>query len=335
MATHRADDAVIVRSSVVYQQTEWSAIGWDDWKDVGAVRARLDAGADPHGGVHYFGTPLFAAAQVGSPEVVAELCRHVDDVDAEHEGRTALWEAVFHQRPGNARALVAAGADPWRPMMNGWSPGRLASAGPTPDLFPAPPGEPGLSAAETAAATEARRLIAALGEFDSDGLGLACVAGISAAEAVRRLEAVPADEEKVAELLEDPFSDFDGGLLIVGVTDVPGGCVVTQPWGYAADCPGVIRRLSAGTVCYGLFDNPKSGNQGSFARDGVIEDWDSHPGGGSTSPHESPEEILSAFLYHGHAIADRCAAAGLRLTDARAVIGPPDAWLRLPEALIR
>ncbi|MBN6051127.1 ankyrin repeat domain-containing protein [Nonomuraea sp. RK-328] len=318
---------------MVDRRSKWYAFGWDDWKDLDAVRARLDAGADPHEGVHYFGTPLFAAAQSGSPEVIAELCRRVDDVDAEHRGRTALWEAVFNHRPANARALAAAGADPWRPMMNGWSPGRLALAGPTPDLFAVPPGEPGLSGAEAAAAAEARRLIAALGEFDSDGLSLACVAGISAAEVAGRLETVPADEDKVAELLEDPFSDLDGGLSIVGVTDVPGGCVVTQPWGYAADSPEVLRRLSAGTVCYGLYDNPKSGNQGSSARDGVIEEWDTHPGGGSTSPEESPKEILFAFLHHRHAIADRCAAAGLRLTDARAVIGPPDAWLHLPDDL--
>ncbi|MEV0195082.1 ankyrin repeat domain-containing protein [Nonomuraea sp. NPDC050691] len=319
---------------MVNQRTEWYAIGWDDWKDVQAVRARLAAGADPHSGVYYHGTPLIAAAQIGSPEVITELCRHVDDVDAEHKGRTPLWEAVFNHRADNARALVAAGADPWRPMMNGWSPGRLALAGPTPDLFPVPPGEPGLSETEASAAAEARRLVAALGAFDSDGLGLACVAGISAAEATRRLGAVPADEEKVEELLEDPFCDLDGGLAIVGVTDVPGGCVVTQPWGYTPSDPGVIQRLSAGTVCYGLFDNPKSGNQGSSARDGVIEEWDTHPGGGSASPEESPEEILFAFLYHRHAIADRCAAAGLHLSDARAIIGPPDAWLRLPDDLV-
>ncbi|GAA5057381.1 hypothetical protein HNP84_000481 [Thermocatellispora tengchongensis] len=44
----------------------------------------------------------------------------MDDVDAEHNGRTALWEAVFANCPDNARALIAAGADPWRPMMGGW-----------------------------------------------------------------------------------------------------------------------------------------------------------------------------------------------------------------------
>jgi len=30
--------------------------------------------------------------------------------------------------------------------------------------------------------------------------------------------------------LEDPPLD-DDGLMIIGATDVPGGCVITQPWG--------------------------------------------------------------------------------------------------------
>ncbi|QIJ60869.1 hypothetical protein [Streptomyces sp. JB150] len=55
-------------------------------------------------------------------------------------------------RPDNARALVEAGADPWRRLIGGWSPGRLALAGPTPDPFPLPEGEPGLSDAERAIA---------------------------------------------------------------------------------------------------------------------------------------------------------------------------------------
>ncbi|MFD8532440.1 ankyrin repeat domain-containing protein [Streptosporangium canum] len=318
---------------VVNDGSGWSGIGWNDWTDLGLIRARLDAGADPNSGVSFHGRPLHAAAERGSPEVVTELARRVDDVDAEHEGRTALWEAVFANRPDNARALVAAGADPWRPMMNGWSPGRLSLATPTPDLFTLPDGEAGLSTTETAAVVEARRLIAALGRFDDDGYSLACVAGITAAEAVRRLEAVPADDADVEEIMEDPWADFDDSLAVVGVTDVPGGCVVVQPWGYVASNPGVIERLSAGTVCYGLLANPKSGNQGAVARDGVIEEWDTHPGGGSVYSEESAEEILATYLYHGEAEAYCCAGAGLRPADARSVTGRPDMWLRLPEHL--
>jgi hypothetical protein len=311
----------------------WSGIGWNDWTNLSLIRARLDAGADPNSGVYFHEGPLCAAAECGSPEVVAELARRVDDVDAEHEGRTALWEAVFADRPGNARVLVAAGADPWRPMMNGWSPGRLSLATPTPDLFTRPDGEAGLSADETAAVAEARRLIAALGHFDDDGYSIACVADITADEAVRRLEAEPVDDADVEEIMEDPWTDFDDSLTVIGVTDVPGGCVVVQPWGYAASNPRVIERLSVGTVCYGLFANPKSGNQGAVARDGVIEEWDTHPGGGDASSEDSAEEILATCLYNGQAEAYCYAGAGLRPTDDRSVNGQVDMWLRLPQHL--
>ena len=315
----------------VVREADWSGIGWDDWKNLRLIRARLDAGADPDAEVFFHGRPLHLAAERGSPKVVAELAARVDDVDAEHEGRTALWTAVFASRPDNARVLAGAGADPWRPMMNGWSPGRLSLATPTPDLFGDPAGRPGLSDAEAAAVAEARRLIAALGDFDYDGLGLACVAGISAAEAVRRLEAVPVDGAEVEELFEDDiFEIFDESLQIVGVTDVPGGCVVSQPWGYAPSTPGVVERLSAGTVCYGMFANPKSGNQGSVTRDGEIVEWDTHPGGGRPSSDGPAEEILNSYLFRGRAIAYCCAGAGLRLPDADAV-ERPGMWVRLPE----
>ncbi|MEV4248537.1 ankyrin repeat domain-containing protein [Streptosporangium canum] len=316
---------------VVNDGSGWSDIGWNDWTDLGLIRARLDAGADPDSGVHFHVRPLHAAVERGSPDVVAELARRVDDVDAEQDGRTALWEAVFNNRPENARALAAAGADPWRPMMNGWSPGRLSLATPTPGLFTLPIGELGLSTTEAAAVAEAKRLITALGDFSYEGLSLACVAGISAAEAAQRLGAVPADDDDIEEIMDDPFSDFDDSLTVVGVTDVPGGCVVSQPWGYTAYTPGVTKRLSAGTVCYALNANAKSGNQGSVTRDGDIKAWDTHPGGGSVSADESAEEILATYLYRYKAVAYSCARAGLRLTDARAITLQPDMWLRLPE----
>ncbi|MEU0481131.1 ankyrin repeat domain-containing protein [Streptosporangium sp. NPDC006013] len=272
---------------------------------------------------------LHDAAEDGSPEEVAELAGRVEDVDAMHEGRTALWVAVYEERHDNARALVAAGADPWRPMMSGWSPGRLTLAGPEPDLFGRPSGVNGLTDDEAAAVVEAERLRAALGDLYCDGTGLACVAGIDAAEAVRRLEAtveIIDPEEFLDEI--DPFSEES--MSFVGVTDVPGGCVVTQPWGYMPQTPGASKRLSAGTVCYGLYANPKSGNQGSIVRDGEIVGWDLHPGG-TPWEDEGPLEVLFSYLYRYDAVAYSCAYAGLQLTDARAVTGPPDVWLRLPE----
>ncbi|MGI5287766.1 ankyrin repeat domain-containing protein [Nonomuraea polychroma] len=305
----------------------WSDLGWHSWEDLALVRARLDAGADPNHGAYAFERPLHAAAERGSPEVVAELAGRVDDVDAECEGRTALWEAVFNDRPENARALVAAGADPWRPMMGGWSPGRLSLAGPTPGLFfPFPPGHAGLTEAETAAVAEADRLSGALGGIEGDGFSLACVRGITAAEAVVRLAGEPVDEEELEEI--DPFDDE--AMEFIGLTDVPGGCVVSQQWGYMASAPGVMKALSAGTVAYGMYANPKSGNQGRVYRDGEIVAWDTHPGGGDVSSDDSAEEILLKYLYVGHAEAYCFAGAGLRPTDARAS-AEPDTHVRLPD----
>ncbi|MGW7447114.1 ankyrin repeat domain-containing protein [Kitasatospora sp. NPDC054795] len=309
--------------------TGWAGVSRESWRDHGEIRERLDAGADPD--AWGLGRPLHRAAGSGSPEVVAELAGRVSDVDALEDGTTALWEAVMDNRPDNARALVAAGADPWRPLLGGWSPGRLALAGPTPDLFPVPDGEPGLTAAERAAVQRGRQLLQALGRFHYEGTGLACIAGIDAAEAIRRLDATPADEEFMVRFLDYPYEyGRDERLLVAGVTTVPGGCVVTQPWGYAPSALDAMTRLTAGTVGYGLYSNPKSGNQGSILRDGAVEGWDLHPGGGPRQG-DTPEEVLAGYLYHHHAVAHACAFAGLRLTSARAVTGPADTWIRLPD----
>ncbi|WP_329431093.1 ankyrin repeat domain-containing protein (plasmid) [Streptosporangium sp. NBC_01495] len=306
---------------VATEEAGWFGVGWKDWTDLALIRARLDAGADPDAVVHYHERPLHAAAQYGSPEVIAELARRVRDVDVEHRGCTALWDAVFANRPDNARALAAAGADPWRPMMAGWSPGRLSLVTPTPDLFTSRPADVGLSAVEAAAVAEARRLMAAVGRFSPHmGLGLACVSGIDAAEAVRRLQATPVEWLRRAD-------DDEESLHTVGVTDVPGGCVVSQPWGYMPHTPGVAKRLSKGTVCYAMYANAASGNQGSVTRDGVIEEWDLR---GDPTAEYSAETVLALYLYKRHAVAYYCARAGLRLTDARAITGPPDSWVRLP-----
>lgn len=310
----------------------WAGMDYRGWKDHDDVRRRLDAGADPESWGMGGSRPLHRAAVFGSPEVVAELARRVADVDALENETTALWDAVVAGRPDNARALAAAGADPWWTGFGGWSPGRLSLAGPEPSLFlPLPDGVPQLTDAERAVAEEARRLHAIFADLYYDGMGLACVAGIDAEEAIRRLEATPADGELMAEVLEDPYEfELDETLHLVGVTTVPGGCVVTQPWGYGPSQPGVLKRLSAGTVCYGLYANPKSGNQGRIYRDGENDGWDLHPGGGPY-PEETPAEVLFSYAHHYSAVTFCLAYSGLRPTDTRPVTGPPDAWVKLPE----
>jgi hypothetical protein len=184
--------------------------------------------------------------------------------------------------------------------------------------------------------TEHRRLLAAVADVESDGLGLACVAGIDAAEAVRRLAATPLADFDPDDFMDAYYSphhdddDEDAVMSIMGVTDVPGGCILTQPWGYGPSMPRVIELLSKGTVCYGFYGNPKSGNQGRVCRDAVMVGWDLHPGGGEASADASADEVLFGYLFQSRPVAYACAYVGLRPTDARAVTGPPDDWFRLP-----
>ncbi|WP_223268232.1 ankyrin repeat domain-containing protein [Streptosporangium nondiastaticum] len=300
---------------------------WQEWKHVEVIRWRLEQGADPD---DLNGSrPLHQAVMSGSPQVVMELALRVADVDALQDGTTALWEAVMENQPDSARALVAAGADPWRQLIAGWSPGRLSLAGPTPNLFTIPDGQQGLSDTERAAVHQARQLLAVLKDIHYEGLGLVCVAGIDAPEAIRRLQAIPVEGSRLHALQKPSWGE---DLRTVGVTTVPGGCIVTQPWGYAPQMPGVQKLLSAGTSCYGLYANAKSGDQGSIARNGTIEDWDLIPGG-DLDPEDTPtsEDVLQHYLYRHNAVAYACAWAGLHLTDTHAVFGPPDTWVDLPE----
>ena len=335
----------------------WGVMGWGSWTDLTRVRERLAAGADPdHIDAGLWSRPLHFAADNGTGEVVAELAAHVSDVDALDAARSALWVAVYERQTSAIAALLAAGADPWRPMMAGWSPGRLALAGPDAALFATTdtstgdtavggPGARALSPAETELVARSARLSAVLADLPIDGLSLAAVAGIDAREAIRRLQATPDDRlptnADAADQALDPqqigedvwelaLDHPDGTEPLVGVSDVLGGCIITQPWGYAANMPGVQRLLSAGTRCYGLYANPKSGNQGSTCLDGTITGWDLHPGGPADA--EDPADlVLISFLHRLDAVGYACAYAGLQLNDARPVTGPADHWVRLPE----
>ncbi|MFD4676236.1 ankyrin repeat domain-containing protein [Lentzea sp. NPDC058450] len=295
----------------------WQGFSHYDWNDLAAVRARLDAGADPDGGMSW-STPLHAAAAFGTAEVVAEVVARVADVDHVFDDRTALWRAVHGRRPDAVRVLLAAGADPVRPMMSGWSPARLSLTTPHPITSAEV-----LTRPEWETAAECGRLIAALqGLPPHDGYSLACVAGVDAAEALRRLNAEPMPAQEALEMLAEDESEF-----VAGVTDVPGGCVVMQPQYYNASSADVLDALSAGTVAYGMYANPKSGNQGSIHRDGATVDWDLHPGG-APGDRGDTAEVLLEHLCAGHAVAYCCAYAGLRPKDAKAFT-EPDQWFYL------
>jgi hypothetical protein len=322
-------------------------MGWDDWADLAQVRLRLDQGADPNTARDT--PPLHRAAWAGAPEVVAELARLVDDVDEESEGHTALFAAVFHKNAAAAKVLVEAGADPWREMIGHWSPGRLNLAGTTPGLFHVPRGQAVLNWPERAAAAEARLLNAALSSYEIvANTGLACVAGLDVAEVIRRLGAERLTEtgpgSLVGDIMEDPMSHpMDESARVVGVTEVPGGCVLVQPWGCTPNMSGLLDPLTEGTIGYGYYANPKGAEHGSLMVNGHLqrqeelglfppESWWGWDYDGEVEYRRSVALAMDVFYAYllGHSAAYACAMTGLRPADARAFDGTPDQWIRLP-----
>lgn len=319
---------------------DWADFGGGSWADDNTVRARLQQGADPNTAAPGRNPPLHTAAEYGSAAVVALFAQAVDDVDAIADGRTALWRAVAANRPDNAGALVAAGADPFMEMMAGWTPARLSLAGPTPDLFDH---QATLTPREFAVVRESARLISIFDHLQYvDGYGIAGVAGIDAAEAVRRLGAQVVEQSLDTDEDDDEYDDDEddgddeGDDLYVEVmagvmwaTTVPGGCVVAQRFGYEPYTVRVTSRLSVGTTCYGMFANPKSGNQGSITRNGEVLGWDVHPGG-EVRESDDADAVLLGYLYQYHPLAFCHAYVGLAPTDSRAISGPPDLVIRMP-----
>ncbi|NDU71834.1 ankyrin repeat domain-containing protein [Actinomadura sp. DSM 109109] len=305
-------------------QSDWSGIVHGCFSDVEMVRRRLDAGADPLGELWGFETPLHRAAQDGSPEVVFELASRARDVDALLRGRSALWNAVYHDRDDNARVLLDLGADPWRPMMDGWSPGRLGAAGVLGGLFEVPAGQ-GPTVGERESVAAGLELAEVFSGVVHDGYSMTCVAGLSAVEAVSRLpvgEVIVVDDDVPAFDL-----DFCGDRDIVGVTGVSGGSVIAQPWSYLARDFGVMEALTPGTFAYGMYANPKSGDQGVIAEDGRVVKGGLHPGydpdEGATAP-----EVLASYASGGSAIV-HCLVYAELFPDSRDCLEHPDAWIRL------
>ncbi|MGI5171700.1 ankyrin repeat domain-containing protein [Spirillospora sp. CA-253888] len=167
-------------------RADWSGIVRGDYADVAKFRQRLEAGADPLDEMRGLEPPLHVAAKAGSPQVLYELASHADDIDTLCDGRSALWNAVCHRRDDNVLVLLERGADPWRPMMEGWSPGRLGLAGSFDDLFEPPEGQ-GLTGREQAMADAGPELAEVFSTVPYDGFSVACVAGLTATEAAQRL----------------------------------------------------------------------------------------------------------------------------------------------------
>ncbi|WP_346167989.1 ankyrin repeat domain-containing protein [Streptomyces javensis] len=266
--------------------TDWQDI--HDWTDPRAVRAALAAGADPDRVVGGHMAPLHSAACSGSAEVLAELltvAREVDQPDA--AGRTPLWHAVRNWDREKASALIAAGADPWRPReVDGRSPGELAWWTPLADLVAGVPGAREPAPGERAAQRAADALIAAFdaeeGEYQDWGC-VAFVAGRSVPEVVAALGG-----DIVATIGEDEDEDEDGdengeedgeadyadvlleeeGRVLVGAA--PGGVVLQQFDGIAIHGEEVLAPLSRGTVAVSVFDHPDAFIRPSIARDGVM-----------------------------------------------------------------
>jgi hypothetical protein len=276
--------------------------------------------------------PLHEAARQGLPlPVVERRLGAIGEVDALWRGRTALWEAVMHRHHDVAELLAKAGADPWAPLIGGWSPGRLALAGPRPTLFGAPDSH--LTTAEMAAIARARRLIMAVGDPEVEGMSIACLAHVDSAEAAGRLRALPVDIPNFAEWALDPWSEGmtdEEVAHTVGVTDVPGGCVVTQWAGFTAAMPGLLTRLTPGSSAYAMTVEEKSGCRGVAFHHGHLAGSELSPGSGDAEPSDSGSEVLRAYLYYGHPVAHCCDAAGLHPENQRPFTGPPTKLLRLP-----
>ncbi|MFZ3473969.1 ankyrin repeat domain-containing protein [Streptomyces sp. 4.24] len=329
-------------------RADWEGMGYEGWADPDLVRARLAAGADPDGGEW---PPLHRAAEGGTPESVAELARLVADVDAlDGNGLTALWEAVAHGRAESAAVLLAAGADAWTPRIAGRSPGSIALSTELAGLFAPLPGAVPRGPAEVAAQGAADQQASVFGGLLTEGLSVAFVSGITEEEAVRRLGADP-EHCPVLDPDADPgpygtgpdgFDPVeDGAERFIGVTGVPGGCVLIQPAWFGAAADAVLEAVSPGGRAYGVYFNPKGGTFGQLSVDGRASEheeiglsvregspeshwvhrfWQRGPYGGQDGPP-----------YEARALAYACGQAELRIEDSRAVAGPPHRWVELPE----
>lgn len=80
-----------------------------------------------------------------------------------------------------------------------------------------------------------------------------------------------------------------------------------------------------------MYANPAQGSQGSVIRNGITEEWDLTPGGPDYSPGIPADMILRRTCTATTLSRTAAPYAGVRPHDARAFLGPPDMWVRLPD----
>ncbi|CAM5330984.1 ankyrin repeat domain-containing protein [Streptomyces atroolivaceus] len=305
-----------------------------DWDDPAGIEARLAGGESataPWGSEHSWTTPLHLAAERGNAGAVAVMLTHTRQVDVpDSRGLTPLWHAVAALRGESVRLLLDAGADPWRPCVDGWTPGRLALTTELAPLLAGTPGAEPLTAVARAEQARADRLIAVFSAepIRTEGLHVTFADVVDEDEAIRRIGADPA---ACPVLRQDPDTDqrslFDAvGLYAVGVTGTAYGCIVSQPFSLELDQDELSRRLSPATA-YSLNFNPKGGVSGTLYRDGDLIRHE-EIGPGTPSPGAPPEHWLyrfwqqpgASFSHDANLLAYACAMGGIRKA------GPRDGW---------
>ncbi|WP_436774532.1 ankyrin repeat domain-containing protein [Yinghuangia sp. YIM S09857] len=337
-----------------HERGDWEEMGRNGLADLELVRARLALGADPNQQRgEDGGNVLHVATEFGSPDVVAELAAHVDDIDAvaPWSGESALWKAVCLGKTDNAAALLAAGADPWRPVMGRHSAGSIARWTKLAPLFAQLPGYVAPTDAERAAQDAADRQAVVIAEEEYFMLSVTFVAGLDEDEVIHRLGGDPSDCPVLdLDATPGPFGtgpdgfnphDPDVAERFVGIRAVPGGCAVLQPNGLIAATSTVVTALSRGTRAYGIYLSFVKGTYGELAVDGtsvcneelqrnlrgesldsqaLYRFWDNDPEGA----------VDSHIMWTAYKLAYAAAEAGVSVTDASQIAGPPNRWLELP-----
>jgi Ankyrin repeats (3 copies)/Lsr2 len=247
------------------QNGDWGrqAIAW--W-DADVVGAKLTEGADPNAVVASAEVrPLHQAASghggMASAQAVKMLITHGADVEAVNGmGETPLWRAVRWGHREVAQALLAAGADPWRPVLGGRSAGRVALDGPLAELFASLPDAPQIPVRERERQALADELIDSYDAWPDHGVHMtvAFIRGPKVDEVIRALGADPAGCPAQA------IGDADGPW----VGTPPGGGVVVFGEGFTAD-EGFMAAVSSGGVAADTSDSPKAARRVNCWRDGV------------------------------------------------------------------